>query len=800
MPRCRPRPMSMGRSRRYALDADVAKGSLTFHSNGTYSFNPDGAFEALGTGDNEQVTFTYHALDNARAQSAVMTVTITVNGVNDAPVALDDGHVTDEDTVLDAAVPAATDVDGAIASYALDTGVAKGVLAFNADGTFSFDPDGDFEDLATGEDEEIPFTYHAVDNDGGASPAQTIIITVAGLNDAPVASDGSEATDEDTVLNASVPAATDVDGTVASYALDTGVAKGTLAFNADGTYSFNPNGAFEELGTGENEQVAFTYHAVDDSGTSSATKTVTITVNGVSNAPTITSGASFAVKENTTAVGMVTATDSDDTPVYSIAGGADGALFSIDATTGALAFNASPDFENPADADGDNTYAVLVRASDGTTADTHAITVTVTDEDGVTIKGGKKKDIVDGGETVKGQAMPTMEEDIITGRGDNDKLSGLGGNDVLNGDDGKDKLFGGDGDDILIGGKKSDKLTGGGGSDSFVFGAKLKSEVENQGFDFGFDTMIPYSDLLEMLSPWVFGSNADGVGQNANVDRIMDFEAGIDTIVLAHGVFRGLKVGELSTDAFVVGNKARDGRDHIIYDARNGQLLYDLDGKGGQGCDALRQDRQGSRARRRRLPGDLIPGRVARPHSLLRSAITPVGIAHGHFRQDCKHHRPARQGARDAALDAFRRVAGQGRRLARAHHLPGRPAVLHRAEARRRRARPRADDRAVPGPVDRRPVALDERTVDAVAVRERARSGDADGERRRPEIRAARGTRHRPDRHPRHRHRRDRRRLPADLRQHAVLVPRHDQRHRELPAGVAAEIHLQRWRRRTAAT
>ncbi len=218
-------------------------------------------------------------------------------------------------------------------------------------------------------------------------------------------------------------------------------------------------------------------------------------------------------------------------------------------------------------------------ASDGAAADTSAITVTVTDEDGVTIKGGGKKDTVNEAETVKGQPMPTAEEDTITGSGENDKLSGLAGDDVLNGGDGRDRLSGGDGDDILIGGWNCDTLTGGDGSDSFVFGAKLKSEVEKKGFDFGIDAIIPYRDILEKFSPEAFGSA--GAGQNANVDKIMDFEAGIDTIVLAHGVFRKLKVGELSANTFVVGKQAKDDSDHVIYDADKGLLLYDQDGKGG---------------------------------------------------------------------------------------------------------------------------------------------------------------------------------------------------------------------------
>ena len=45
---------------------------------------------------------------------------------------------------------------------------------------------------------------------------------------------------------------------------------------------------------------------------------------------------------------------------------------------GVLRFSATPDFEDPADAGGNNEYAVTLRASDGEHSDTLAVTVTVT--------------------------------------------------------------------------------------------------------------------------------------------------------------------------------------------------------------------------------------------------------------------------------------------------------------------------------------------------------------------------------------------------------------------------------------
>lgn len=96
-------------------------------------------------------------------------------------------------------------------------------------------------------------------------------------------------------------------------------------------------------------------------------------------ATAITSAGAASAAENETLAAVVTATAGNGGPLtYSIAGGADAALFAIDAASGALSFLAAPDFEAPGDAGGDNVYEVVVAASDGTTAASQALFVTVT--------------------------------------------------------------------------------------------------------------------------------------------------------------------------------------------------------------------------------------------------------------------------------------------------------------------------------------------------------------------------------------------------------------------------------------
>jgi hypothetical protein len=124
----------------------------------------------------------------------------------------------------------------------------------------------------------------------------------------------------------------------------------------------------------------------DGTGMTSTPAVVTMAVTAVNDAPVITSNgggasASVSVAETRTAVTTVTSTDADGgTAVYSIAGGADAAKFTLDASTGALAFITAPDYEAPTDSGADNVYNVTVQVSDGAGgSDTQAIAVTVTD-------------------------------------------------------------------------------------------------------------------------------------------------------------------------------------------------------------------------------------------------------------------------------------------------------------------------------------------------------------------------------------------------------------------------------------
>ena len=128
-----------------------------------------------------------------------------------------------------------------------------------------------------------------------------------------------------------------------------------------------------------------TLTARDDYG-ETADLALTIRITDVNDAPEISVGglaisgrSSVEVEEGTTAVDTYMASGPDAASATWSLSGDDSGDFTI--TGGVLAFRSAPDFENPADMDGDNVYQVTVEADDGTYTDTQDVTVTVTDVD-----------------------------------------------------------------------------------------------------------------------------------------------------------------------------------------------------------------------------------------------------------------------------------------------------------------------------------------------------------------------------------------------------------------------------------
>lgn len=151
--------------------------AFALNTDGSFSYTP--ALNYVGPD-----SFTYRARDPSGTLSGIATVSITVTPVNDAPVAMDDLYMTDEDTAMVISAPGVLDNDDDVDNDPLSAQLVSGpanALAFtlNPDGSFSYTPAPNFN----GPDE---FTYRAFD---GAlqSNLATVRITVNPVNDPPVA-------------------------------------------------------------------------------------------------------------------------------------------------------------------------------------------------------------------------------------------------------------------------------------------------------------------------------------------------------------------------------------------------------------------------------------------------------------------------------------------------------------------------------------------------------------------------------------------------------------------------------------
>lgn len=220
-------------------------------------------------------------------------------------------------------------------------------------------------------------------SDGTYSDLVNYTVTLTNVNEAPVFASGTSSfvMAENTAGAIAVFTATDPELAAVTYSLS-GADAALFAFDsATRTLSLISPQNFEAPADAGGNNV-YNVSIVASDGANSSTQAVTVTITDTNEAPVFTTSNTLSASENATAAGTVAATDPEGTArTYSIVGGADAALFTIDAATGALSFVTAPDYEWPQDADHDNAYQVTVQASDGTLSATQAVTVTVGNAD-----------------------------------------------------------------------------------------------------------------------------------------------------------------------------------------------------------------------------------------------------------------------------------------------------------------------------------------------------------------------------------------------------------------------------------
>ncbi len=353
---------------------DSSTGILTFNTSPDYE-NP------ADSGDNNIYNITIIVTDGA-GHTDSEDVTVTVENVNDnSPVAVSDaitvnegGTATSLTTGASSVLTNDSDSDGDAINAILVSNVSNGTLTLNSNGTFIYT----HNDSETTNDN---FTYRV--NDGSTDGnTVSVSITINAVNDnSPVLSVSSTAVNENHTGNVIVASSADIDaGDTGTYSIS-GTDSGLFTIDSStGILTFNTSPDYENpADNGGNNVYNITITVTDGAGHTDS-ENVTVTVLNVIEASnyTINAISNVSIDENTTYTSVTPSITGSPigNVTYSI-GGVDGTDFNINSSTGVVSM-VGRDYENPADANGNNVYEISITATDddGNTATT-AWTVTI---------------------------------------------------------------------------------------------------------------------------------------------------------------------------------------------------------------------------------------------------------------------------------------------------------------------------------------------------------------------------------------------------------------------------------------
>lgn len=311
----------------FSITSMPAEGSVINNNDGTFTFDPGGDFQDLAEGATRMVSFDYTVTDDAgtgNSNSIAATVTITVTGKNETPVVGDFSIAANEDGGLVNGSFSVADGDGADThTFVIVAAPSEGGVINNNDGTFSFDPGADFQDLSEGEIREVTFTYRATDSSSASNDTSmlgTVRVEVTGSNDRPIVSSFVINSVEDGSATNSSFSVSDVDGLdTQTIVILTAPSEGNVVNNNDGTFTFNPGVDFQDLAQGESRNVSVTYQSTDDSGAgnnSSGIETITFTVAGTNDRPTVAAITLGATEDGAMALGSFNVADADSSDTH----------------------------------------------------------------------------------------------------------------------------------------------------------------------------------------------------------------------------------------------------------------------------------------------------------------------------------------------------------------------------------------------------------------------------------------------------------------------------------------------------
>ncbi|WPU66948.1 tandem-95 repeat protein [Peredibacter starrii] len=324
-------------------------------------------------------TFTYNVSDGALS-STTATVTITVTPINDPPVpGANQSVAVTEDTPASFTINAGSDIDvpAQTLSYILITAPTKGTLSncivtgsYTTDRVCDYTPNANVNGTDT-------LTYKVYDSLLESTTTATITFNIAAVNDAPtVAATQSVTTAEDTALNITLNAGTDIEGNTLTYVKLTDPANGTLTCTGGTSRActYTPNANFNGTDT-------FTYR-VNDGSANSNTATVTITVTPVNDPPVMAANQTFTTNDNTNlAITLSPATDIDGGALtYKIVTAPANGTLSGCITTGSYGTDLTCNYISNANFNGTDSFTFVAYDTIANAVTPATVTITVNDK------------------------------------------------------------------------------------------------------------------------------------------------------------------------------------------------------------------------------------------------------------------------------------------------------------------------------------------------------------------------------------------------------------------------------------
>ncbi len=291
----------------FSISNDSA-GAVSRNGN-TVDIDPS-VYDSLAVGESQEITVSY-SIEDGNGGTVLQTLTVTITGENDGPsvssaltsTATEDTSAYSVDLLGGASDPDSSDVLAVSNTGFSITNDSAGAVSRNGN-TVDIDPSV-YDSLAVGVSQEITVSYSIEDGNGG-TVLQTLTVTITGENDGPsvssvltsTATEDASAYSVDLLGGASDPDSSDVLAVPDAGFSITNDSAGAVSRNGNNV-DIDPS-VYDSLAVGESQEITVSY-SIEDGNGGSVPQTLTVTITGENDGPSVSSALTSTATEDTSA-------------------------------------------------------------------------------------------------------------------------------------------------------------------------------------------------------------------------------------------------------------------------------------------------------------------------------------------------------------------------------------------------------------------------------------------------------------------------------------------------------------------